>query len=216
VGVTEGHTITGAGDYVEGSTSAANPTVDMAYYDAQISVASAGGSGVVQGNRTYADLNLSGLPLYIKGNVIITGNITGAGEIIVAGNITVEPGAIIGEKVKLIAKNGLVIKNLTQLKKNSLLYSQLLVEVKGGLSNPDEIIIITPKKLIVGENTRLKGVFYGGELNLGQNTTIEGNVIASSSGVTQTLIGTIIFKQPEQSVPPGFAKKVVFKQWLKK
>jgi SepF-like predicted cell division protein (DUF552 family) len=219
VAVTEGNEVTGAGaENAEQTTTTDKPQVETTYYDNQIAVAEAGGGSVVTGPKTYTNLNLSGATLYVNGDVTLSGDISGAADIVASGNITVAPNAIIRQSIKLIAKNDLFISTGAKLKKNVVLFAGENVEIGNYVINLDPTIIVTPKNLKVGSNSKLLGKLIGGNVNIGTSTIIQGNVIGGNYGAENVIQNSanIILQQYEQDVPPGFTKKITFKKWLKR
>jgi hypothetical protein len=220
--VSEGHTISGGGEYIEGDlvTVPEPPDLDTTYYDSQIAIAEAGGPAVLQGTQNFCDLDLNGLLLYVDGTVNIDGNITGAGGIISTGNINIMKDAIIGEKMKLIAKENINIKTLgsrnPELGENVLLYAGENISSGSNFINQDPIIILVSKYVTIGTNNQISGIIYGGKVNIGNNSTIQGISICGSFGSINVLENSskIIYKRYKQKVPPGFKKRLLVNKWL--
>jgi predicted acyltransferase (DUF342 family) len=220
VAVTEGNEVTGGGQYTAGAAEQvpASPSVDTSYYDNLIAVAEAGGASVVQGNQSYSNLDLNGQTLLVNGDVVLSGNLTGLGEIIATGNIYIQDGAIIGENNKLIGKSGVFVNRYAQLKKNTVLFGKNQVNFAQNFKNTESVIVMTPQQLQVGDNVEINGMLYGGQVTIGANTTVQGNVVGGSYG-SQHIVNTssrLIKTDYERIVPPGFQKKIVFKRWLRR
>jgi hypothetical protein len=217
--VTEGNEVTGAGTTDNEQTvvlSEAN--IDTTYYDNQIAVSEGGGGSVVIGDQSYGDLDLNYVNLYVQGNVTITGNITGLADIVSSGSINVSGDAIIGKKVKLIAKNDLTVNSGAKIKKDAVLFAGENLTIGDDVITGDPAIYVTPKKLKVGQRSVLSGKLYGGNLNVGTDANIEGNVVGGSYAGENVIESSakITKKTFYQEVPPGFKKQVKFKRWLKR
>ena len=218
VAVTEGNEVTGAGATGDEQTTLEKPNVDTSYYDNQIAVAEGGGGSVVIGDQTYGNLDLNGVNLFVQGNVTINGTIYGQADLTATGNIIVGSSGIVGQRVKLIADNDLTINPGAKVRKNAVLYAGENLTIGNDVITADPAIYVTPKNLKVGQRSVLSGKFVGGLLNIGSNTHIEGNVIGGNYG-TQNIVEssvTIVKKELDQDVPPGFTRKVKFKRWLRR
>ncbi|MEE8638509.1 MAG: hypothetical protein V3T21_05650 [Candidatus Margulisiibacteriota bacterium] len=216
--VTEGNEVTGAGTTGDELTVLSEASIDTTYYDNHIAVADGGGGSVVVGDQTYSGLNLNGVDLYVQGNIYLSGNITGQADIISSGNIIVSGDTIIDKKVKLIAKDYLTVQTGANIKKDAVLYAGEELTIGDDVITGDPAIYVTPKKLKVGKRSVLSGKFYGGNLNVGSDANIEGNVVGGSYAGENIIESSakITKKTFEQEVPPGFKKKVKFKKWLKR
>ena len=222
VAVTEGHTITGGGEYVEGElvTVPEPPNLDTTYYDGQIAIAEAGGPSVLQGTQNFNDLDLNGLFLYVDGTVNIDGNITGAGGIISTGIININADAIIGEKIKLIARENVNIKTLgsrnPEFGKNVLLFAGDNIGSTANFINQDPFFILANKNVTIGNNNQISGIIYGGKVNIGNGSIIQGVSICGSYGSINVLekSSRVIYKRYKQKVPPGFKKRLLVNKWL--
>lgn len=216
--VTEGNEVTGAGTTGDELTVLSEANIDTTYYDNQLAVSDGGGGSVVIGDQIYDDLDLNDVNLYVQGNVIITGNISGRADIVSSGNIDVASGAIIDTNVKLIAKTDLTINSGAKIKKNAVLFAGDNLTIGDDVITGDPAIYLTPKNLKVGKRSVLSGKFYGGNLNIGSDADIEGNVVGGSYAGENVIESSakITKKTFEQEVPPGFTKKVKFKRWLKR
>ncbi|MEE8638512.1 MAG: hypothetical protein V3T21_05665 [Candidatus Margulisiibacteriota bacterium] len=217
VAVTDGHQITGEGEYVIGSNMAPVLTTDTTYYNNQIAYAESGGPEVVGHSATYTDLDLNGLPLYVEGSVTLNGNIIGAAEIISTRDINVKNGASIGEKIKLIAKNYLDIEDLTTIKKDVVLYGGEAILISPNTKLTDAVTIISPKELNVGDYSEISGVVNVGKLALGRDVIVEGSIsIGNLVGAHVFNTSTFIDEKHDQAPPPGFEKTVKIRKWLKR
>ncbi|MFH1347850.1 MAG: hypothetical protein ABIH22_04080 [Candidatus Margulisiibacteriota bacterium] len=217
VAVTGDHGITGEGEYIVGSSGDV-PTVppfDTTYYDNQLAVVAAGGASVVQGDQSYSGLNLNGQTLYVNGNVTITGVITGPGEIVASGNLIVSKYTDVAAGIKLIAGNRLDVDyHKVDMRPNVILYGAEKVITQGNLTNEWPIFIFTPKELYIGNNNLLNGRFYGGKIDFGLSTIINGVVIIGSYGEhVLHSNSSIIHQKFEQSIPPGFPTRLVLHKW---
>jgi cytoskeletal protein CcmA (bactofilin family) len=219
VAVTAGHKVTGEGTYLKGPTAIPqSPVVDYAYYENKFCAAEAGGPDVVQGDQVYTDLDLNGQTLYVNGTVTVKGHLSGKGEIVSTQKIFVAPNTCIGTDSKLIARGDVFVENLTILQRNAMFYSDKQVTLAPGLVNHPQIAALTPKKLIFGANTSVKGIFFGGEIIVGNNANITGNLIGGKEGELLE-IGknvTLTYKNYTKKVPPGFATAIKIVKWTKK
>ncbi len=219
--VTEGHTITGGGEFIEGDPAIipGNPRVDPIYYNNQIAVAEAGGPSVVQGYQTYTDLDLNGLSLYVNGGVSLNGNISGGGEIIAAGEINIAGTAVIGEKIRLIAKGEVNVsaskKTCPKFKEDVVLYSGSDINIPNDFNNEDAIFILGSRDVSIGNNSQINGMIYGGNVYIGNSSIVQGISICALDGGTNTISDStsIIYKKYKQSIPPGIKKKLTFGEW---
>ncbi|KPJ68998.1 hypothetical protein AMJ44_04845 [candidate division WOR-1 bacterium DG_54_3] len=216
--VTEGNEISGAGTSDNEMTVIDEPSIDTTYYDNQIAVSDAGGESVLVGNQSYDDLDLNNVNLYVDGNVNVGGNVSGQADIVSSNDINVSSGAIIGRKVKLIAKNNLTVEQGAKIRKDAVLYAGENLTIGDDVITADPAIYVTPKNLKVGKRSILSGKFYGGNLNIGSETNIEGNVVGGSYGTQNVVEDSVVItkKTFDQDVPPGFKRKIAFKKWLKK
>ncbi|MFC1568248.1 hypothetical protein ACFL37_00955 [Candidatus Margulisiibacteriota bacterium] len=219
--VTEGHAITGDGEYVEGSLiSIPDTTPDTTYYDNQIAVAQAGGPDVLSGYQTFGDLNLNGLTLYVNGGISIAGNIIGPGEIVAAQEINIERVSSVGENVKLIANTDVNIKATKtvspDLAQNVVIFAKNDMNLPNSLVAPNPILIIGMGNVNVGNTSTLNGLIYGGNVNIANNTQIKGILICGSSSSLNRLedSSSLTHKKYKMAVPPGFSSKFVIEKWL--
>jgi hypothetical protein len=210
--VTGGHTVTGSGQYVQG-TLVTVPEVDpdTSYYDNRIATAMAGGPGVLQGWQTFNYLNLNGQTVYVNSGFSINGTIIGPGEIVGTGTVLIEKSATIGENVKIITMNDVVVKadtsNSPDLGKNVLFFGKTNLNFESGFAATEPILILATQNLNVSSNTQIKGLLYGGDhINIGSNAHVEGIVIFGTWGDTRRLesSSSMTFQGFDILVPPGF------------
>lgn len=224
VAVTPGHAVTGDGEYsvADPSLIPEMPVLDTTFYDQEIATAVAGGPGVEQGYQTFENLNLNGSTIYVNGGVTVTGSILGPGAIISTGIINIEKGTNIGENVKLVANGNLNLKttrtDTPTFGQGTVLYSNDNINMMSNFINTNEITIIGVDNVYIGNNSNLTGIIYGGNVIIGNNSSIDGIAICTSDGLSNTIDDstTLTYKKPSQDVPPGFAKRIVIDEWLKK
>jgi len=215
VAVTEGNSVSGDGVTGDEMTVLEKPSIDTSYYDNQLAVSEGGGENVASGDQSYGDLNLSGAPLYVNGSIILSGNVTGQSDIVASGDIHIEGSAVIDRRTRIISGNNLYIEQGAKIKKDSVLYAEESVNIGSNVVNGDPVIILTPKNLNIASDASLAGKIYGGQLDIGTNTTITGTVIGGDYGDSNTIADSanIIYEKFDQEVPPGIDKKVTFKKW---
>ncbi|MFC1568259.1 hypothetical protein ACFL37_01010 [Candidatus Margulisiibacteriota bacterium] len=219
VAVTAGHTVTGEGTYVEGPTAVPRtPVIDYAYYENKFVVADAGGPDVVVGDQVYDDLDLNSQALYVNGTVTIEGSLSGKGEIVSTGQIHVLGGASVGTEIKLIARQPLRVESTVDLKRNVMLYSDERVTLGTGLVESNRITALTPKQLVFEDNVEVVGIFFGGQIIVGENVDITGNLIGGDEAGSHVIGDSVVltYKNYTKKVPPGFATTIRVLKWTKK
>ncbi|MFC1568260.1 hypothetical protein ACFL37_01015 [Candidatus Margulisiibacteriota bacterium] len=221
VSVTEGHDITGEGAYVEGATATPYvPFIDYAYYNEKIAVAEAGGEDVLQGDRVHTGyINLNDQSYYINGNLTVEGTVAGNGEVIVTGSIDLRNTAVINGRTIFIAKENLRVFAGTEFNKNVMLYAEDLIRVRNNFQNTDDkMAVLTPGALNIGSNVRMKGIFFGGSIKIGDNSGLMGNVIGGpEEGVLEIGQGVqLVYQDYLQRILPGFSTTVKIYKWIKK
>jgi cytoskeletal protein CcmA (bactofilin family) len=217
--VTPGHGVTGEGTYTEGpNTTPLSPVIDYAYYENKFLQVESGGPDVISGDQVYTDLDLNSQPLLVNGSVTLEGSISGKGEIVATGRIHVVSGSMIGTEIKLIARQPVKVEVSSELKRNVMLYSDEQVTIGTGLVESNQITALTPRTLVFEDNVEVKGIFFGGQIVVGQNVDITGNLIGGDEGTFQEIGESVIltYKNYTKKVPPGFATTIRIIKWTKK
>jgi len=220
--VTEGHAVTGDGEYTVGEliTTPGPPSLDTTYYDGQIAVAEAAGPSVMQGYQTYNGLELNGLTLYVDGGITLDGDITGAGEIVATGAVNISPTANIGEKIKIITAGDVNIKatksDSPALGRGVVLYAAGNINIMASFTNPEPIAMLSSQTINIGNKNQVNGLIFGGNVNIGNNTTVQGVSICGNTGTVSYLAdsSTVTYNKYQGAVPPGFKSRIAFEKWL--
>lgn len=217
--VTKGYMVTGEGNYVIGPTAEDNPTIiDYAYFIAIFDLIEASGPDIIQGDQSYGTFDLNGLTLYVNGSVTLEGEVKGPGRIAASEQIYVENLAEIDKKIELIAGDKLMIKQYSELGRNDLLYAGNQIVFSNGLFNKHKIIALTPKKLTIGQNVDIQGIFFGDNIQVGDYTKLHGSLISGTLDNTLD-IGQgveLIYRNFYGKIPPGFDFRIKIYKWLKK
>jgi hypothetical protein len=217
VSVTEGNDVTGEGSYVEGTAAVEDPPViDYDFYAEKIAIAAGGGPGVVAGDRVVTYYDLNGHSVYVNGNVTIEGVIAGNGEIIAAQSIDIRNAARFTGRLRIIAGDKMRVFAGANFEKAAMLYAENLILIRPNFQNPSLMAALTPSKLTIGGGAKMKGIFFGGKITIGENSVLAGNVIGGATeGVLEVGPGVrLVYRDFTGKVPAGFNTTVKIYKWL--
>jgi predicted acyltransferase (DUF342 family) len=171
--VPEENTVSGDGEYSVGDPPEdppEMPLLDTAYYDGQISLAGLEPSG---------DLALEDYTLgedeiiYVNGNVIIRGALTGSGKIVATGDITFE-GTTTDPDIEYISGDNLFVTGNSNVGE-SLIYSTNDMEITG---NPRIEGTIMAESIIIAGTPSIFGIVYSTDISSTLGTAnIYGSVV---------------------------------------
>ena len=219
VSVTEGHAVTGEGSYVEGATALEDPPViDYDFYAEKIAVAEAGGPNVLEGDRVCTYFNLNGQSVYVNGNVTIEGEIVGNGEIVSSASVDIRDEASFSGRVRIIAEDKMRVFAGADFDKAAMLYAENLIYIRPNFQNASKIALLTPKVLNIQNNAKMIGIFFGGNIKIGENSLLVGNVIGGAAGgMLEVGPGVKLrYRDFTGKVPAGFKTTVKILKWLKR
>ncbi len=181
--VPEGNTISGNGTYGVGGTMTDPPQMpflDTSYYDGEIASA----TGAPAGDATISGQDLNGQTIYVNGNAVITGSITGTGKIVATGNISFED-ATTAPDITFIAGDQLNIAGTTNIG-TSIMFASNSVSITGTPRITGSILSATVK---VAGTPSIFGIIYAWEVGVTLGTAnIYGAVINPTS---KTLTGNV-------------------------
>lgn len=220
--VTSGHVATGEGEYVQGDLLEMPevPSVNTYYYDQKIATALAGGPEVIKGNPIYGDKDLNGLPLYVDGNVTLTGNLTGAGEIITTGNIIIKPTANVDERIMLIANGNINLETQSStdptLGQEVVLFAKNNITTQSNFQNEEPISLICDGNLTLGNDNQIYGLMSGGKIAIGKDCLLEGSLICGTATLKHVLDtdAVILYREPAFTPPLGVPTQLVVYKYL--
>jgi len=185
--VTSGHTVSGGGSYTTAPPPVpppAFPALETSYYNSRLATAQTmtRQSKIYSGNHS-----LFGGTTYVNGNVSISGMIIGPGEIVATDNITMESFGVVSGDVKLVAGQKIDFKQYASVGDNSVLYAADQVIIESGVYNDHRLSLLSPKDIILYDNSYTAGIICGGSVSLGSGATFAGSVVAGSFGAENTL-----------------------------
>jgi len=180
--ITSGHVVSGGGSYALASPPNPPPTfpvLDSSYYNSQLTLAAA----QPYNSKTYSWFTfLNNGSIYVNGNIDISGWIIGPGDMVATGNLTVHSGAYLSNNINLIANNNLIAENNTSFGDSSVLYSNTLINLEDQFNNNNNLSLICPKEIDVGNHAYLSGIIYGGKILFYDHTTFLGTIMAGNFG----------------------------------
>jgi hypothetical protein len=179
---------------------------DTSSYDQLLNTASQKPRGdfILNNDQTY---NLNGSIIYVNGNVNIWNNskIYGPGKIVATGYISIENNGEITNNVDLISNGNITLSNNCKYYSESgVIYSKTGVEIRNNDELKDIVVIYTPGNLKIWNNGYLRGVVWGGIVDVRNNAYIKGTVYGENFANNKIWNNVVLEYDPEifTSNPP--------------
>ncbi|HOK56728.1 MAG TPA: hypothetical protein PLF90_05300 [bacterium] len=208
-------TVTGGGTYQVGELPDPLPekiNFDTSSYDQLINIAyqKPKKDFKLKNRQSY---NLNGEILYVNGNVEVSNNckIYGPGKIVATGDILIENNSEISGNVDLIANGTVTLRNnVVYQSDRTIIYGKTGITVWNNDNVGEKILLYTPGKLEVSQNVNVRGILWGGNVDLENNAYIKGAVYGDyfennkiRNNVCIEYDPTIFEFDPPPGVPPG-------------